>query len=81
MMAAKHHYSDCTGKHTNYVKLVVIANCMLQQDGMLDTDKHTETSTLLDNLGISVSDAEMILEEVLACRNELGDLARGLMVR
>lgn len=79
MMAAKHHFPDCAGKHAIYVKLVAIANRMLQQDGVPDSCMHIETSTLLNDLGISQSDADTELQKVLECQSELNELARGLM--
>ena len=79
MMAAKHHFPDCAGKHIVYVKLVAIANRLLQKDGMLDTCEHIETSALLEDLGISESDAEAELQKILACQSELNQLAQGLM--
>ena len=79
MMAAKHHFPDCAGKHIIYVKLVASANRLLQKDGMLDNCEHIETSALLEDLGISESDAEAELQKILACQSELNQLAQGLM--
>lgn len=79
MMTAKHHFPDCVGKHVVYAKLLVTANRLLQKDGMLDTGQHIETSTLLAELGISESKAEMELQKVLACQSELSELAQGLI--
>ena len=79
MMAAKHHFPDCAGKHIVYVKLVASANRLLQKDGMLDNCEHIETSALLEDLGISESDAEAELQKILACQSELNQLAQGLM--
>jgi HD-like signal output (HDOD) protein len=79
MMAAKHHFPDCAGKHIVYVKLVAIANRLLQKDGMLDTCEHIETSALLEEIGISESDAEAELQKIIACQSELNKLAQGLI--
>ena len=79
MMAAKHHFPDCAGKHIIYVKLVASANRLLQKDGMFDNCEHIETSALLEDLGISESDAEAELQKILACQSELNQLAQGLM--
>ncbi len=79
MMAAKHHFPESSGKHVNYVRLVVIANRLLHKDGVPDNGEHIETSALLDDIGISESDADHALEKVLACQGELEELARGLM--
>ena len=79
MMAAKHHFPDCAGKHAIYVKLVATANRLLQKDGVSDSCPHIETSALLKDLGVSESDAETELKNVLECQGELDELARGLM--
>lgn len=79
MMAAKHHFPDCTGKHASYAKLLVTANRLLQKDGMLDTCEHIETSTLLEELGISESEAETERQKILACQGEFNELAAGLI--
>ncbi len=79
MMAAKHHFPDCAGKHIVYVKLVAIANRLLQKDGMLDTCEHIETSALLEEIGISESDAEAELQKIISCQSELNKLAQGLI--
>lgn len=79
MMAAKHHFPDCAGKHVVYVKLVATANRLLQKDGMLDACEHIETSVFLEDLGISETDAEAELQKILACQSELNELAQGLM--
>lgn len=79
MMAAKHHFPDCVGKHAVYAKLIATANRLLQKDGMFDNCDHIETSTLLKELGISESAAGTELEKILACQSELNELARGLI--
>ena len=79
MMAAKHHFPDCAGKHAVYAKLVAIANRMLQKDGMYDACGHIETLTLLEELGISESAADTELQKILACQSELNELAQGLI--
>ncbi|MCP5246302.1 MAG: HDOD domain-containing protein [Burkholderiales bacterium] len=79
MMAAKHHFPDCAGKHAIYVKLVATANRLLQKYGVSDSCPHIETSVLLTDLGVSESDAESELQNVLECQGELNELARGLM--
>lgn len=79
MMAAKHHLPDCVGKHAAYAKLVATANRLLQKDGMFDTCGHIETSTMLEELGVSESAAETELQKILECQSELNELARGLI--
>lgn len=79
MAAAKHHFSDCSGKHTVYAKLVAAANRLLQQDGIYDVLEANETVLLLKDLGISEAEADIELQKVLACRNEMNQLAQGLM--
>jgi HD-like signal output (HDOD) protein len=79
MMAAKHHFPDRAGKHIIYVKLLATANRLLQKDGMLDNCEYIETSALLEDIGISESDAETELQKILACQSELNQLAQGLM--
>jgi len=79
LMAGKHHFPDCAGKHVVYVKLVATVNRLLQKEGMSDTCAHIETSTLLEDLGISESDAETELQKSLACQNELNKLAHELI--
>ncbi|MCB1986249.1 MAG: HDOD domain-containing protein [Burkholderiales bacterium] len=79
MMAAKHHFPDCAGKHALYVKLVATANRLLQKGGIPDSCMHIETSSLLKDLGISESDADRELHKVLECQSELYELANGLM--
>ena len=46
---------------------------------MLDNCEHIETSALLEDIGISESDAEAELQKILACQSELNQLAQGLM--
>lgn len=79
MMAAKHHFPDCAGKHAIYAKLVATANRLLQKDGMLDTCGHIETSTLLEEFGVCEIVAEAELQRVLTCQRELNELAQGLV--
>ena len=61
MMAAKHHFPDCVGKHAVYAKLIATANRLLQKDGMFDNCDHIETSTFLKELGISESAADSLM--------------------
>lgn len=79
MTAAKHHYSDCSGKHTIYAKLVAAANRLLQQDGTYDAMQSNDTFLLLKDLGIGEAEANEELQKVLACQNEISQLAQGLM--
>jgi HD-like signal output (HDOD) protein len=79
MMAGKHHFPDCTGKHAIYVKLVATANRLLQKDGMLDTCEHFGVSALLEDLGISESEAEKVLQKILTCQSEYNGLAHELI--
>jgi len=79
MMAAKHHFPDRAGKHDIYVKLVAVANRLLQKDGMFDDDNQIKTSELLVDLGISELEAVKELQKILECQGEMYDLAQGLM--
>lgn len=79
LMAGKHHFPDCAGKHVVYVKLVATANRLLEKEGMSDNCAHIETSTLLEDLGISAADAETERQKILACQSELNKLARELI--
>ncbi len=79
MMAAKHHFPDCAGKHAIYAKLVATVNRLLQKDGMYDNCEHIGTSTLLEELGISESAADAELDKIVACQSELNELAQGLI--
>ncbi len=79
MAAAKHHFTDCSGKHTVYAKLVAAANRLLQQDGTYDVMQSNDTFFLLRDLGISEAEANEELQKALACQNEMNQLAQGLM--
>jgi len=78
MMAAKHHYPGCTGKHSEYVKVVAVANRLLQKDGAA-TDDAITTSAMLQDLGISELAAESELQKILDCQKELNNLAMELV--
>ncbi len=79
IVAEQHHFPNYAGEHAVYVKLVATANRLLQKDGMLDACEHVETSALLEELGISESSAEAVRQQILACQNELNNLAQGLV--
>lgn len=79
MMAAKHHYPNCTGKHSEYVKLVAAANRLLQKDGKPDNDATSTLSALLQDLGINEQDAEAELQKIHDCQDELRNLAQELI--
>ena len=79
LMAGKHHFPDCAGKHVGYVKLVATANRLLEKEGMSDNCAHIATSALLGDLGISADDAETERQKSMACQNELNKLAHELI--
>ena len=79
MMAAKHHFPTSIGKCATYVRLVAVVNCLLQKDGMYDSGDSVEAPVLLASLGISESVAEIEVQKILDCREELNSLARELI--
>jgi len=79
MIAAKHHYPNCTGKHSEYVKLIAAANRLLQKEGATSNENPAELSVLLQDLGISEQAAETELQKILECKHEINELAQGLI--
>lgn len=79
LMAAKHHFPSSAGKHALYVKLLVVANCLLQRDNNLSAaHDQIETVTLLTDLGIDQPKAETELQKIRQYQGEFGQLAREL---
>ena len=75
---AEHHFPDYSGEHAPYVQLVATANRLLKSNGMADACHYLETPSLLENLGISETDAEIALEKIRECEGEFNKLAKEL---
>lgn len=72
---AEQHFPDYSGKHASYVKLIAIANRLLQNHTTVDGCPYLETSVLMESLGINETEAIATSEKVRSCRNEITLLA------
>ncbi|SFL13690.1 hypothetical protein SAMN05216302_103415 [Nitrosomonas aestuarii] len=75
---AEHHFPDYEGQHAHYVKLVAVANRLLQNEGISDACDHIETAALLECLQIPGPNAEAALQMIDSCLDEFDTLATDL---
>lgn len=75
---AEQSFPDYSGKHAPYVKLLAIANRMLQDQTQVDGCPYIDTLTLMDCLGIDEHAAKAVQEKIRDCQNEFHILARDL---
>ncbi|PTN12084.1 HDOD domain-containing protein [Nitrosomonas aestuarii] len=75
---AEHHFPDYEGQHAHYVKLVAVANRLLQNEGISDACDHIETAALLECLQIPGPDAEAALQMIDSCLDDFDTLATDL---
>ncbi len=75
---AEHHFPDYSGKYAPYVQLIAIANRLLKNIDNTDACPNLKTLLLLENLGISNTDAEKALIKIHGCDSEFNQLAHGL---
>ncbi|GJL74826.1 HDOD domain-containing protein [Nitrosomonas sp.] len=75
---AEHHFPDYEGEHARYVRLVAIANRLLQNEDKSDACDYIETATMLESLQIPVQDAEAALQKIQSCLSEFDTLATEL---
>lgn len=76
---AEQNYPDYSGKHASYVKLIAVANRLLQGDLQnVDGCPYVETISLLDSLGIGESEAIKAKENILGCQSDFANLSQNL---
>lgn len=76
---AEQNYPDYSGKYAPYVKLIAVANRLLQSKLQnVDGCPYMETASLIDSLGISESDALKARENILGCQNDFENLSQSL---
>lgn len=73
--AGEHHFPDYDGKHAIYVKLVALANRLLEIPGMQDSGSPMDTATLLETLNISEEKAQEALAKVRENDQEFQEIA------
>lgn len=76
---AEQNYPDYSGNHAPYVKLIAVANRLLQ--GKLknvDGCPYVETISLLESLGINETEAIKAKENILGCQNDFANLSQSL---
>lgn len=75
---AEQNFPDYSGKHASYVKLLAIANRLLQDQTPVDGCPYIDTLTLMDCLGIDEQAAKAAQEKIRGCQNEFQVLAQDL---
>jgi HD-like signal output (HDOD) protein len=75
---AEQHFPDYSGKHAPYVKLIALANRLLQNQALDDGCPYVETTTLMEYLGINELEAETAQEKIRGCQSEFHTLAQNL---
>lgn len=75
---AEQNFPDYSGKHAPYVKLLAIANRMLQDQTQADGCPYIDTLTLMDCLGIDQHAAKAAQEKIRGCQSEFHMLAQDL---
>ena len=75
---AEQNFPDYSGKYAPYVKLLAIANRMLQDQTQVDGCPYIDTLTLMDCLGIDEHAAKAAQEKIRGCQNEFHILAQDL---
>jgi HD-like signal output (HDOD) protein len=78
--AGEHHFPDYDGKHANIVKLVALANRLINNTGMKDNAAHLQTASLMDALNISENHAISALTKISGHEKELIEMADQLSV-
>lgn len=68
---AEQHFPDYSGKHAHYVKLIAIANRLLQNHITVDGCPYLGTSILMESLGINEAEAIATCERVRSCQHEI----------
>ncbi|MCC7091580.1 MAG: HDOD domain-containing protein [Nitrosomonas sp.] len=67
---AEQHFPDYSGNHAAYVKLIAVAKRLLSNQPNPDGCSNVATAALLDELGISESDAKLAQERICGSQNE-----------
>ncbi|HMU63167.1 MAG: HDOD domain-containing protein [Nitrosomonas sp.] len=76
---AEQNYPDYSGKHATYVKLIAVANRLLQGKLQnIDGCAYVETTSLIDSLGINENEALKAKENILGCQNDFAILSQSL---
>lgn len=75
---AEQNFPDYSGKHSSYVKLLAIANRMLQNQTQIDGCPYVDTLTLMEYLGIDELEAKAAQEKIRGCQKEFHTLAQDL---
>jgi HD-like signal output (HDOD) protein len=75
---AEQHYPDYSGKHASYVKLIAIANRLLQNSALADGCPYIDTLTLMENLGINELEAKAAQEKIRGYQSDFFTLAQEL---
>ena len=72
---AEHHNEAYRGVHAAYPKLCLVADRLLKRYRLGDGDSTEVPEEVLESLGISIEDAEGILEMIMIASEELDELA------
>lgn len=75
---AEHHFPDYDGEHASYCKLIALSNRLLDNKGMVDTNKILLTEELMEQLGIAESAAEEALSRTRSQHAEFMDMAHAM---
>lgn len=75
---AEQHFPDYSGKHAMYVKLVAVANRLLQNETVVDGCPYVDTVTLMNDLEVGESSVMKALGKIRDCQQEFHTLAQSL---
>ena len=76
---AEQHFPDYSGKHASYVKLIAVANRLLQNPVLTDGCPYVDTTILMESLGINELEANAAHEKIHGCQSEFLTLAQELV--
>ncbi|MBS0299549.1 MAG: HDOD domain-containing protein [Proteobacteria bacterium] len=75
---AEQNFPDYSGKHASCVKLLALANRLLQDQAQADGCPYIDTLALMECLGINENAAHAAQEKIRGCQSEFHTLAQDL---